>query len=221
MRAITRVLRLCAACIVLALPFGAGAQSQPQAGDDGYAGMLGYLTGTRITDQAFRGASGAIAINMAAGDGNLQLNQRAVAVGPTAGATALARQVLQDNTFDAPDVAVASIEGDALAGAAGLVSINQASGHGNVEANLVTAALAAQGIREAADGLLSAVGASVEERGAAATAADVAREDAAMRAASVSGSALRGFSGVLQLNQVAGSGNAVDNRFALSVGNGP
>lgn len=221
MNALASALRLLAAFVVLALPLAAGAQSQSPAADDAYAGMLGYLTGTHITDQAFRGATGAIAINMAAGDGNLQLNQRALAMGPTASATALASQLLQDNAFDAPGVAVASIDGDALAGAAGLVSINQASGHGNAEANLVTAALAAQGIREAPDGLLSAVGASVEERGAAAMAAGDAQEDAAVRAASVSGSALRGFSGVLQLNQVAGSGNAVDNRFALSVGNGP
>jgi hypothetical protein len=199
------------AVLVLAAP------AVPAQQVDDYSGMLGYLAETRVQDTAFSGADGAIAINMAAGDGNLQANQRAFARGGRAIAAVQQRQHQAGNVLAAPDHASASIGGAAFAGAAGLLSINQASGSGNAEANLVTAVLAERGIREASDGNLSFVAASAGEQ----------RSDAqgvpatGTRSVAVESTALQGFNGVLQLNQVAGSGNAVDNQFALSVQGGP
>ncbi|EQD43750.1 conserved hypothetical protein, secreted, partial [mine drainage metagenome] len=44
---------------------------------DGYVEMLRYLTTSSISGNALAGASGAIAVNLAAGDSNLQSNARA------------------------------------------------------------------------------------------------------------------------------------------------
>lgn len=61
--------------------------ASPLAVADEYDAMLRYLTDTRIDGRALAGASGAIAVNQAAGDLNLQANLRGLAVGRPAGAS--------------------------------------------------------------------------------------------------------------------------------------
>ena len=190
------------------------ASTQAAAGEpvrDPYESMLGYLAETLINDRALAGASGAIAINQAAGDHNLQANLHAIAEGDYADAAAAARQVRSDDRFDTPRYASVGITGEALAGASGLVSINQASGSGNAEMNLVTAVLAARGIRETGDAGLSFVSASAGEQ----SSLDPGADSSSSRSVAVEATALQGFSGVLQLNQVAGSGNAASNQLAM------
>ena len=188
-----------------------------QARDD-YAAMLEYLAQTRIEDRAFSGASGAIAINMAAGDLNQQANLRSMAVGPSATASVDALQRSQGDVATAPQHASAVISGSAFQGASGLVSINQASGAANAERNAVAAALAQRGIREAPDELLSSTDfasaglQAIPDPGAART---------HTREVGVEGSALQGFDGVLQLNQAAGMGNATENRLLISTQGSP
>lgn len=183
------------------------------AGDDDYAAMLGYLTSSRLDGHALQNAQGSIALNLAAGDLNSQANLRAFASGPTAQAQIDARQRLQHNQADAPWDAQASIGGHALAGAHGLVSINQVSGSANAQLNAVAASLADQGIRETTDGTLSSVSASAEMQSGAETVAP----GQGTRSVSVAAGAMQGFRGVLQLNQTAGSGNATGNILSLSV----
>lgn len=198
--------------LAIALPLLAGAGAQAQAADD-YAAMLGYLAQARIEDRAFAGASGAIAINMAAGDLNQQANLRSLAVGRTAAASAGAVQRSHASVATAPDHASAVIAGHAFQDASGLLSINQASGAANAELNAVAVALAQRGIRETPDALLSSADfasarvQAISEPGAART---------QTRGVGVEGSALQGFDGVLQLNQVAGTGNATENRLLIS-----
>lgn len=181
--------------------------------------MLQYLAQTRIGDDVLTGASGAIAVNLAAGDLNQQANLRSIAVGERAQASTAALQRSQGDMGTAPDHAIAVISGNALQGAGGLASINQASGTGNAELNAVTVALAQRGIRETPDALLastdfaSAGVQAISEPGAAGT---------QTREVGVEGSALQGFDGVLQLNQAAGVANATENRLLISVqGGGP
>ncbi|MGN2243017.1 hypothetical protein ACFWZU_05815 [Frateuria sp. GZRR33] len=184
------------------------------ASDDDYAAMLGYLTSSRLDGHALQGAQGSVAMNLAAGDLNSQANLRAFATGTQAQASIDARQRTLDNRANAPAQAQASIAGDVLAGAHGLVSINQASGTANTQLNAVAAALASQGIRETTDGSLSAaVSASAEVQPG--TGAGVPGEGT--RSVSVAAGAMQGFRGVLQLNQTAGSGNATGNILSLSV----
>lgn len=198
--------------LLLALLLVPGASALAQDRDD-YAAMLEYLVQTRIQDRAFSGASGAMAINMAAGDLNQQANLRSMAVGQTAAASADAQQRGQASRATAPEHAYAGISGNAFQDASGLVSINQASGAANAELNAVTVALAQRGIRETPDELLSSADfasaglQAISEPGAART---------QTREVGVEGSTLQGFEGVVQLNQAAGMGNATENRLLIS-----
>jgi hypothetical protein len=196
---------------MLALPFGAS-----RAADDDYAKMLGYLASSRIDGNAMRGSSGASSVNMAAGDLNQQANLRAFASGGSA--TVQSRQTQQDNRFDRPYAASASIGGAAYTQASGLAAINQASGSGNLQLNAVAGELAAQGIRETTDGSLSsAVSASAGEQRPPITSSS----GDGPRTAAVEASAMQGYQGVMQLNQAAGSGNATGNQLLLSVSSLP
>ena len=184
-----------------------------RASDEGYAEMLGYLAQIRIDGQALTGSRGAIAVNMSAGDLNQQANLRAIAVGANAQTQVDLRQKSDNDTFDLPLQASATIGGSALSGAGGIASINQASGSGNAEFNAVSLVLAEQGIREAPDQLLSSsVSASAERQTVPGPAGRTASRNVAVEA-----TALRGFEGVLQLNQIAGSANEIGNVLTLSV----
>ena len=103
-----------------------------------------------------------------------------------------------------PPADTARITDDALRGAGGRVAVNQAAGIGNTQANL--AAIAANGAPS-----ISAVQQPPE-----ATALDAVRGRAA--GARVDAHAFAGGSGLLAVNQAAGSGNAQLNLFAVGAG---
>jgi hypothetical protein len=186
------------------------------AGDDDYAAMLGYLASTRIDSHAFGGANGAIAVNMAAGDLNQQANLRAFASGGSV--TIQSRQSQRGNLDDRPLAASVGIGGQAFAAGNGLASINQASGSSNAQLNAVAAVLARQGIRETTDGTLStAISASAGGQHPG----DASASGGGTRSVAVESSAMRGYQGVMQLNQAAGSDNATGNQLLLSVPSTP
>lgn len=199
--------------VLVALP--CHAQDAPP---DDYSGMLDYLVDSRIDGRAFAGAHGAIAVNMAAGDLNQQANLRSLAHGDMASAEVTAQQQHQDNQYDMPLDASASIGGRAFDQASGLVSINQVSGSGNSELNSVAVSLANQGIRETTDGGLSSV---VSASAGGQSARDPGEARNGTRSVAVEATALMGLDGVLQLNQVAGSGNATVNQLGISVQRSP
>lgn len=187
---------------------------------DDYAGMLGYLNNTRLDGRALSGADGAMVVNMAAGDLNLQANLLGIASGENAQVNIDARQRLAGNRVRADGAleASASIGGQALNGASGVAMINQASGIGNATLNIVTATLAQQGIRETNDEALAASGAIASAGGQG-----TARRggSAGTRSVAVEDTALQGFDGVLQLNQIAGTGNTTANQLGISVQSTP
>ena len=188
-----------------------GAHAQSAA--EGYAGMLSYLSAdSRLDGGALAGSNGSIKLNQAAGDMNLQANLHSMASGSGASAQVSAAQRQQGDLFNTPTLATATIGGNALAGASGIASINQASGGGNAELNSVSATLAARGIREASDDAMASSSAL-----ASAGEQPVVNDPRTTRRVGVEASALRGFDGVLQLNQIAGSGNATENRLSVSV----
>jgi len=198
--------------VFLALLLTATAHAQQAPGDD-YTGMLRYLTDTHIDGQALSGASGVIGVNMAAGDFNQQANLRLFAVGPMVRLQVQAIQMQRNNLAPSPDSASASIGGSALNGVRGVLSINQASGSGNTELNVVSAALATQGIREAGDAWFATAFASAGGTVSPAPPDASGRE----RHVAVESTALRGAVGVVQINQVAGAANATANVLRLSV----
>ncbi len=202
----------------LAWPLLAVIAAPLSASADDYSGMLAYLDLARIEGRALAGARGAIAVNQAAGDFNLQANLRGIARAERADVAISAQQLQNGNrVLSAPLHAAAHIGGEALAGASGIASINQASGSANTTLNVVSATLARQGIRETDDTALAAEGSALAggrdgvDRGAA----------TGTRSAGVASTALRGFDGVLQLNQIAGSGNDTANVLGLVVQDRP
>ena len=197
-----------AACVIVA--------GKARAADD-YVEMLGYLAQTRIEDNALSGTRGVVTVNMAAGDLNQQANLHALAIGDVASAHAGARQSRSEDVYDTPLRASASIGGSALAGASGIASINQASGSGNAEQNAVALVQGQQSMREAPDSPLSTSAfASAERQRARNPAGRTVSRNVAVEA-----TALRGFEGVFQLNQIAGSANETGNALTLSLPPGP
>lgn len=208
----TRALLLVAAAAGLMLPALARA--------DDYAGMLGYLNQSRIDGRALTGASGAIAVNQVAGDLNAQANLVGMAQGNQARVDIDARSTSSRNSvlLDGPLHASAHIDGQALQGANGIATINQTSGIANTSMNVVRTTLAQEGIRESDDEALaeSSVTASAGGQGRAGNGLA-----AGTRSVGVAASAMQGFDGVLQLNQIAGAGNDTANILGMSVHGNP
>lgn len=184
------------------------------AGNDSYATMLSYLDNNVMSGNALQGAQGISSVNTAAGDANLQANVHAFALGSQSQALIQARQHLHSETDDTPLYASSTIGGHAYANGQGIASINQASGNGNTQLNGVAVQLANQGIRETTDGALATtVSASA---GGQTASSNPHAQAGGTRNVAVDPSAMEGFNGVMQLNQVAGSGNASDNMLLLS-----
>lgn len=186
---------------------------------DSYAAMLSYLDADSIDGNVAEGTQGITSVNTASGDGNQQANLHAFALGAHASVRLQARQ-RSDGYPEAPTPqnASATIGGHAYAYGQGIASINQASGNGNAQLNAVAAQLTGQGIREATDSTLSAtVSVSTRQQ----TASNPHAQAGGTRSAAVEPSAMEGFNGVMQLNQVAGFGNASDNLLLLSAPDSP
>lgn len=170
------------------------------------SGTASAQDATLIDDAALSGASGRVAVNISAGSGNAQANIAAIgASGEAAGAAAESRQSARRGPSG---TASARIDGGAFAGASGIISVNQASGNGNAQANLV--ALAAGGIAEVSLDQLGSVNAKPQAETAP------PEDDSHVRSAVISDSAFAGASGIVQVNQTAGAGNNTANVFALS-----
>lgn len=169
---------------------------------------------TVIEDRALRDVRGVAAVNLAAGNFNLQVNEAAVALNEAglalAGTAGMQRADQQPD--DQPGVMVARIDDRAFARAAGLIAVNEASGHANAQANLSAITLGIEGV-VLADNVLSQSRAGGTPPGAAA-------DNEPVREVSVADTAFRNAVGIVQVNQAAGSRNDSANTFALSLSAG-
>jgi len=170
----------------------------------------GYVTQSVIDGNALSHVRGRFAVNMTAGDSNVQANAAAISLG-TQGGTAIGLvggiQVTDPRQAGLPDVATAAIGGNAFAHSAGLISVNQSSGVGNAQAN---GAAFAMGFEEViADSVLSAATSNAVPAGAG--------TGKSHQAVSIADTAFDGAHGLVQVNQSAGSGNSTANNFALQV----
>lgn len=167
-----------------------------------------------IGDSALRNVTGITAVNQAAGDENLQVNAAAIAATDRGAALATVVAIQQhDRPSDGTAGAfVAKIEDRAFAGAEGLHQVNQAAGHGNLQANLAVIAVGGVAV---ADAVLS----QTRPESSAGSSGGGAGANGA-REASVEAGAFRGLTGVIQVNQTAGLRNASANQFALVVASG-
>jgi hypothetical protein len=204
--------------ILLALALTCASAMACAAQGDDYAKMLQYLTASRIDGNALNGSSGAIALNLAAGDLNQQANLRAVAVGNQAAVQIHAVQYQDANAANVPDLATASIGGHALANASGLISINQASGTANASMNTASVALAQQGIRQASTEQWLADVCACKQQTTSADSGQAPGSRTRVHSAAVEAGAMQGVQGVVQLNQIAGSNNVTANHLLIDVG---
>jgi len=193
--------------LILLLAFNVAAET-PTANEH-----FDYRTQAVISDFALEGGRGVIGVNVVAGDSNAQLNARALAVsvgqGVHASALIKASQHV-DFLGGGPDSAVSLIGGNAFSNASGLISINHASGAGNAQLNDVAIGIAIGGVALTESELdLTVTGQPVSQLSQGG--------GAQHREAMISESAFNGTSGVVQINQLAGSGNATSNSFGLSV----
>lgn len=170
---------------------------------------------SRIGGDAARGAQGRVAINQAAGHGNVQANVAALSASSGVGLGRVGVEQQVTATDSARD-ASARLDAGALSNVRGLLSVNQAAGSGNAQANalvLARANLAAgalllgQGVERLDDAALADV--------AGAAPVQTASASAPLREAAISGDALRGTQGIVQLNQTAGTGNRAANAIVL------
>ncbi|RTE64910.1 hypothetical protein EH243_14615 [Amphritea opalescens] len=167
-----------------------------------------------ITDSALEGSVGIIGVNIAAGDSNTQLNARALAVsfgqGVDVNASVKASQYVGFPDSDSrASSAVSLIEGNAFANASGLISVNHASGSGNAQLNDVSIGFALGGTAVTESEL------NLTVTGQPAIQSD--NDLTGHREVSIGEGAFDGSSGLVQVNQLAGSGNTTHNSFGLSV----
>jgi hypothetical protein len=167
---------------------------------------IGGMATTMIRDSALQGVQGRIAINVTAGDSNAQANAAALAMGSVAYATNAVHQSVDSRGMGTSTAALAVITDHAFAQANGLLAVNQASGTGNVQANLLAIAVGAE-VEAVAESRLSATSAPIAPPGG------IAR--ARTREAIIADTAFDGARGLIQVNQTAGSGNATANQFVL------
>lgn len=160
-----------------------------------------------IGGNAFGAAQGNIQVNLAAGIGNAQANLTSVAMGGSARAGAAVKQAVGSVSAASGSYA-ATINGHAFNAASGLISINEASGAGNAQANSIAIAIAGLGGEAVTSTALSQVsGQAPRPMSGSATHNHVAISDDAFAHAN----------GLIQINQAAGSSNASANHFALEL----
>lgn len=170
----------------------------------------GYIDQSVIDGNVMVGASGAMAVNQAAGDMNQQANVAAVAYNPQGIASAQTEifQGSRNIRGSLPNVAATRIDGRAFANTSGVLMVNQASGFANSQANSTAIAMGIKG-EVTADSDLAGTFPDV------AGLVKVGKSQASIRNVSVSEMAFQNARGVVQLNQTAGSGNNSANNFAL------
>jgi hypothetical protein len=169
-----------------------------------------------ISDAALAGSSGSIAVNNSAGFGNAQANMAAisVSVGDELAAAHLNSHQQAANDLPGGGNQRSEIGSNAFRNASGIIAVNQSSGNGNTQANLV--AIAVGSMSEVSVDQLGRVNASQD------TSANSSEntEDSGSQISRIADSAFSGARGIVQVNQLAGSGNRSANVFALSIGAG-
>lgn len=177
------------------------------------------VTDSSISGPTLTNSHGVITVNMAAGDMNLQFNGAAIALNldtqqgmGLASSEIAAQQRVLALRAAGPISASATINDNAFQNSSGLMSVNQASGIANAQANDFAMVLGFAGV---------AVSESVLEQNTTRTAPPTQEpRPARLREVSVADTSFRGAQGVAQVTQTAGSWNATTNSFTLRIGAG-
>lgn len=176
------------------------------------------LNQSLIGAQALSDVHGVIGVNMAAGDTNVQFNGTAISLGGSRGGGVAGVGIRQRLRLDEPASTFAggnvAIGGGAFAHSNGAISVNQAGGAANAQANSIAISIGASAVT---DSTLAQTVTLSTPSAARAGSTHVSRQ------ALVAPDAFNGTRGIVQLNQSAGVGNATANGFRLNIlsGAGP
>jgi hypothetical protein len=160
-----------------------------------------------IANGAATNANGVLAVNETSGLANLQANQTIITNGPNAASVDLSLQSAVTNAKTTS--AKSSIEGNAFSNTSGIVAVNQSAGTGNLQRNSAVIGTGPLGGEIVADGVLSA---TTAKNGGLQGSGGGSR---GVREASISADAFKNTTGIVQINQTAGSANVTANSFVL------
>lgn len=160
-----------------------------------------------IAPNAATSTTGALTVNEAAGLDNAQGNQLTIATGGSVGNLNLDDQ--STSTRARLNNASAIIGSGAFSNTSGAMMINQAAGVGNIQRNSAQIGTGAFGVAMLSDGELSAVTAQNGNK------ASQAGQAGGIREVRIDGATFRNATGLVQVNQTAGAGNATANSFVL------
>ncbi|MGF6641908.1 hypothetical protein [Paraburkholderia sp. GAS82] len=152
------------------------------------------------------GATGVVAINEAAGLDNAQANQGVITGGQVPLNLISSSQSASANAKTT--AARSDIGSNAFSNTSGLIEVNQSAGVGNLQRNSALIGAAPVEGEIVADGVLSAT--TAKNGGSVGSAQN---HDA--REVSIGADALKNVSGIVQINQAAGTGNVSSNSFVL------
>ena len=172
------------------------------------ASLFAQVQDQVVVDGTARGADGRLAVNIASGASNQQMNDAAMAVGDLASVSSVAAQHI-DGAGAADRSTRIELSGSAFANSNGLASINITAGSQNQSAN--QAVIAVRNYGAISDALLAQSRASTEPSGL--TGGVDARNDNVV----VSDDAFRDSSGLIQVNLIGGERNSSANTFALTL----
>ena len=160
----------------------------------------------RIEANSLNNMSGVIGINTAAGNDNTQANSKSIAVGKQAHAFTTAN--LSVSGLNKEGIASVHIAADTLKKTHGLISINQVAGSNNAQLNDITLALG-QNAQVVSDISLSTRASGYD---------DLKDHDSNhTKTFYLDKDSLKGASGTIQINQIAGNGNVVVNRVSMPI----
>lgn len=160
----------------------------------------------RIEPNTLNEASGFVGINVAAGDNNIQANNTSIALGENA--QTLNRSFMQTSTSADTGSANVSMGANTLNNARGLISVNQVAGSGNAQLNDIALAFG-DNIQ-----MLSDISLSIR---APATNNSNSNDDLNNKTVYLDNNSLKGATGTIQLNQIAGNGNIAVNRVSMPI----
>lgn len=172
------------------------------------ASLFAQVQDQVVVDGTARGADGRLAVNIASGASNQQMNDAAMAVGDLASVSSVSAQHI-DGAGAADRSTRIELSGSAFANSNGLASINITAGSQNQSAN--QAVIAVRNYGAISDALLAQSRASTEPSGL--TGGVDARNDNVV----VSDDAFRDSSGLIQVNLIGGERNSSANTFALTL----
>ncbi|WP_042297331.1 hypothetical protein [Paraburkholderia bannensis] len=160
-----------------------------------------------IAPNAATSTTGAVAVNEAAGLNNAQGNQLTISSGGSVANVNLDDQSTSSRARLANATAI--IGSGAFSNTSGAMMVNQAAGVGNIQRNSAQIGTGAFGVAMLSDGELSAVTAQNGNK------ASQAGQAGGIREVRIDGATFRNATGLVQVNQTAGAGNATANSFVL------